>query len=81
MIARYPVGVSESTVCSVCGGSLWVCEDHIDKPWGEESDREDACHCGGAGVPCPACNPSDQDNPPKMPKGYATLVSRDDPAQ
>ncbi len=44
--------MNEQSECTVCGGALWVCEDHADKPWGRTSNRADACHCGGAGVPC-----------------------------
>jgi hypothetical protein len=39
------------------------------------SDAPEACHCGGAGVPCPACNLSDRDHPPEMPEGYQSLIS------
>src|SRR4051794_8126954 len=63
--------------CKTCGGARWVCEDHLERPWGGASDRSDACHCGGAGAPCPACNPCDRDNPPQMPEGYLSLVTRD----
>jgi len=69
-------GVSEPA-CTVCGGALWVCEDHLDKPWGGVIPRGDACHCGGAGMPCPACNPSDQGEPPKMPEGYKSIFDPD----
>ncbi|MEO8596430.1 MAG: hypothetical protein ABI759_24135, partial [Candidatus Solibacter sp.] len=60
-----------------CGGTGWVCEDHDNKPWGDASTSDDACHCGGAGMPCPMCNPSDPDNPPKMPDGYRTIFDKD----
>ena len=62
--------------CKVCGDGLWVCEDHLGKPWGGASDREDACRCGGAGVPC-ACNPSDREHKPKMPDGYRKIFDKD----
>lgn len=40
--------------CKRCDGTMWVCENHEDKPWAGESDRADACECGpGAG--CPDC--------------------------
>jgi hypothetical protein len=54
-----------------------VCENHADKPWGGASDREDACHCGGAGAPCLVCNPSDREHPPNMPEGYKTIFDKD----
>ena len=48
----------------------WVCEDHPDKPWDGASDMEDACHCGGAGMPCPICNPSDEVTARRCPKVF-----------
>lgn len=39
--------------CEICGGSGWVCENHLDTPWG---DRSGECECG-AGKNC-LCNPS-----------------------
>lgn len=48
-----------SKECEFCEGTLWVCEEHHDKPF-EHDD------CGGAGDPCPECN--DPDNP-EMPPG------------
>ena len=50
----------ETSECEVCGGARWVCEDHPDKPWDGASDREDACHCGGAGMPCLVCKSDDR---------------------
>jgi hypothetical protein len=38
--------------CAVCMDTFWVCENHPAKPW----DGPSACGCGGAGMPCPACN-------------------------
>ena len=35
--------------CSLCGGSGWVCENHLDREWIA------VCECG-AGAPC-KCNP------------------------
>lgn len=40
--------------CRVCDHSGWVCESHLDRPWGAVSEHEDACGCGG-GTPC-LCN-------------------------
>jgi hypothetical protein len=59
--------------CNICRGGRWVCEDHPDKPWDGASDAPEACHCGGAGAPCPACNPSDSEHPPEMPEGYKSI--------
>jgi len=40
--------------CDICDNN-WVCETHPDKPSDITSDRPDACHCGGAAMPCRAC--------------------------
>jgi hypothetical protein len=40
--------------CAICYTN-WVCETHPDKPSDITSDRTDACHCGGAAMPCRAC--------------------------
>lgn len=55
--------------CSVCGDCFWVCENHPDRPW----DGEGACDCGGAGMPCPKCNPADKRTPPKELAGWVTV--------
>jgi hypothetical protein len=49
----------------VCQDSFWVCEDHPAKPW----DGPSACGCGGAGMPCPACNQT-ADERPRLPAGF-----------
>ena len=59
----------ENNSCTVCDGQGWVCENHMDKPWKEFSEREDACDCG-AGAPCVWCNPCDKEKPPKDPPGF-----------
>lgn len=41
--------------CRNCDGVGWVCEDHPDQPWAGLADWP-AC-CGGAGAPCPVCQP------------------------
>ena len=64
--------------CAICKGARWVCEDHIDKPWSGASDAPDACHCGGAGAPCPACNPCDAEHKPEMPEGYKSIIDARD---
>jgi hypothetical protein len=42
--------------CALREDTGWVCENHPDTPW----DGDHACSCGGAGAPCPRCNPSDR---------------------
>jgi hypothetical protein len=59
---RYKV----SMTCLLCDDTGWVCEAHQDQPW----EGPHACQCGAAGAPCPACNSSGQDEPPRMPKGF-----------
>ena len=50
--------------CPACEDMGWVCEDHDDRPWGIHPR---ACQCGGAGMPCEACNPSGGiDEPPAI---------------
>jgi hypothetical protein len=39
--------------------------------------RDDACHCGSAGLPCLACNSCDDDHWPEMPPGYRILIDED----
>jgi hypothetical protein len=64
--------------CAFCDNTGWMCEDHPEKPWGGFSRRSDACHCGGAGMPCPYCNPADEDNPPDMSRtGLKTDIDKD----
>jgi hypothetical protein len=48
--------------CNICDDKGWVCENHPDKPWDGTSDREDACSCGGAGMPCVQCRPEANKN-------------------
>lgn len=40
--------------CLCCKDTGWVCENHLDKPWGE-TGVEGSCNCG-AGTNC-SCNP------------------------
>jgi hypothetical protein len=54
--------------CTLCEDTGWVCENHPDRP----SEGKRACSCGGAGAPCRRCNASDDDSPPRMPKGFKT---------
>jgi hypothetical protein len=39
---------------------------------------EHECGCGAAGMPCPNCNPSDKDHPPRPPRGFQRDESLDD---
>jgi hypothetical protein len=49
---------SSDPSCERCAGTGWVCEEHDDKPWGDMTGPwPTSCHCGGAGKPCPECNP------------------------
>jgi hypothetical protein len=52
--------------CLLCDDDGWVCETHSDQPF----SGPHACRCGGAGMPCPQCNPSSEDEPPRLPKGF-----------
>ena len=65
LAVRLPGVVHNLMKCTVCEDCGWVCENHPDTPW----SGEHACNCGGAGMPCPKCNPSDQDHPPRPPTG------------
>ena len=60
--------------CRACMDTFWVCENHPAKPW----DGPAACGCGGAGMPCPACNVPDLDNRPRLPAGFEPDVDVDD---
>jgi hypothetical protein len=40
--------------CKNCAGVEWVCENHPDHPWAELTNADECC--GGAGMPCGACN-------------------------
>jgi hypothetical protein len=61
-----PLGKGNSMKCQLCEDTGWVCENHPDQPW----EGPHACTCGGAGAPCPACNRSAPDEPPRLPKGF-----------
>jgi hypothetical protein len=50
--------MAENVECRNCAGAEWVCEEHMDMPWGGLSSSPHACNCGGAGAPCPACSRS-----------------------
>jgi hypothetical protein len=51
---RMPVEVGvvlDTPRCARCHDEQWVCENHPDRSW------DHAEGCGGAGMPCPDCNP------------------------
>ena len=51
--------------CRNCADTGWVCENHDNVPWAGLLP-DDACQCCGApGMPCPVCNPCDDDGPLK----------------
>src|SRR5258708_2119157 len=69
-----PLAISKSLMQSLmasadCG---WVCENHPDQPW----EGENACPCGGAGMPCRICNMSDDEAGPRLPKGFKTQFDK-----
>lgn len=41
--------------CERCSDERWVCEDHDTIGWPCAQERAQCC--GGAGMPCPDCNP------------------------
>ncbi|QOZ69132.1 hypothetical protein WN72_24535 [Bradyrhizobium arachidis] len=50
--AGSPLASRAAMKCTTCADTGWVCENHPDRPW----EGPQACSCGGAGAPCPACN-------------------------
>lgn len=56
--------------CTNCDDCFWVCENHDDRPW----DGDRACECGGAGMPCPKCNPSKGHHDPPKPLAGSTTI-------
>jgi hypothetical protein len=57
--------------CTVCDNTGWVCESHPTRPYAMFSERADVCHCGGAGMPCLACNDGD---PPELPPDFTVTI-------
>jgi hypothetical protein len=57
--------------CPVCNNTGWVCENYPDRPYELFSERADARHCGGAGMPCLACNTGD---PPDLPPDFKVTI-------
>ncbi len=36
--------------CMHCDHTGWVCETHLDRPWGAVSAHSNACGCGGGAL-------------------------------
>lgn len=57
--------------CKRCDGTGWVCENHPSVPWAgltkEPMCRSGVEGCGGAGDPCPDCNPLAAYTSPPLP--------------
>lgn len=47
-------------MCTKCADSGWVCENHPDLPFSAVCIADNACNCGGAGMPC-ECDPMSKD--------------------
>lgn len=61
-----------SEVCTQCNGECWVCIEHPNANW------ETCPDCPiKEGIPCPACNPCDEYNPPRMSPGFETIIDVD----
>jgi hypothetical protein len=60
--------------CPRCDNCRWLCENHRDQLW----LGVHGCTCGGAGMPCPFCNKSDDGSPPELPEGFDGKVKRED---
>lgn len=58
--------------CKKCEDTYWVCETHGTGDWSNCPDCEVK-----SGIPCPECNPSDYDNPPKMEPGFKIIYDKD----
>ena len=69
-MASEAVGGGRMTLqnCARCQDTHWVCEEHPDKPMDHDG-------CGGAGMPCPICNPSSRGKVPILPPDFE--VDRD----
>jgi hypothetical protein len=73
----FPFPLREETLmkwCARCDSSRWVCERHPDRPFSGSR----ACTCGGAGIPCPVCNPADEYNEPAPPEDFQIDAKRKD---
>lgn len=58
--------------CLLCEDCGWVCENHPNRAF----EGVHACRCGGAGVPCPNCNPADETTTPQPPAGFTVDVGK-----
>ena len=63
--------------CTNCKDTGWVCENHPDQPWVGGMPKGFIGCCGGAGDPCPKCNPCDEYNPPRELKGLKIILDKD----
>lgn len=52
---NYDAIFSKKPMCKKCNDTKLVCENHPDLPWDGVCDEGNACHCGGAGMPCECC--------------------------
>ena len=52
-------------LCLHCNDCRWVCEVHTDRPW----LLDNACTCGAPGMPCQACNRTDEGEYPALQEG------------
>jgi hypothetical protein len=66
------MGLDAEMKCSPCEDCGWVCENHPVRPW----EGQHACRCGGAGMPCPSCNPSDDVSAPRAPDDFRTVYDK-----
>jgi hypothetical protein len=71
---RQTRGMAGLVTCTRCQDTYWVCEAQDDRPW----DGEHECGCGAPGMPCPSCNVSNPDNPPRLPAGFQRDESLDE---
>jgi hypothetical protein len=60
--------------CARCLDTGWVCETHDHLPWGGAN----ACGCGMAGMPCPACNVPEPWERPRLPPGFVPDIDVED---
>lgn len=77
--------MTDTSHCGTCRDTGFVCEDHPGRTWGDMCCDDPvtdglicghgACHCGAAGMPCPACcSPVPEDG--TVPIGWAFTPDR-----
>lgn len=59
--------------CPKCHDMFWVCEEHPGRPYGGMA----GCKCGGAGMPCPACNEPEPGERPRLPADFTPRLDAD----